>query len=132
MIYLKLNKSKKADYVFLSPPWGGIKYKNSDVYSIKDLMTPNVYDIVKTSLEIAPKIIFFLPRTLDLYELCEIIDTVLKEQGIASENIFFDVHVLKSANKIKALMIIFSLNSDEVKFYYLSNFMSFISELLNP
>jgi len=84
-------------------------------------MTPNIYDIVKTSLEIAPKIIFFLPRTLDLYELCEIIDTVLKEKGLNSENIFFDVHVLKSANKIKALMIIFSLNSDEVKYFLFNN-----------
>jgi len=84
-------------------------------------MTPNIYDIVKTSLDIAPRIIFFLPRTLDLYELCEIIDTVLKEKGLNSENIFFDVHVLKSANKIKALMIIFSLNSDEVKYFLFNN-----------
>jgi len=99
--------------VFLSPPWGGIKYKNSEIYSIKQLMTPNIYDIVRTSLEIAPKIIFFLPRTLDLSELCEIIDTVLKDKELSSENIFFDVHVLKSASKIKALMIIFSLNLDE-------------------
>lgn len=78
-------------------------------------MTPNIYDIIRTSLEIAPKIIFFLPRTLDLSELCEIIDTILKEKGLTSGNIFFDVHVLKSANKIKALMIIFSLNAEEVK-----------------
>jgi hypothetical protein len=99
----------------LSPPWGGVKYKNSDVYSIKELMTPNIYDIVRTSLEIAPKIIFFLPRTLDLTELYGIIDTVLKEKGLNFENIFFDVHVLKSANKIKALMIIISLSIEEVK-----------------
>ncbi len=78
-------------------------------------MTPNIYDIVRTSLEIAPKIIFFLPRTLDLTELYGIIDTVLKEKGLNFENIFFDVHVLKSANKIKALMIIISLSIEEVK-----------------
>ena len=79
-------------------------------------MTPNIYDIIRTSLEIAPKIIFFLPRTLNLNELCEIIDTVLKEKGLNSEDIFFDVHVLKSANKIKALMITFGLNIlEEVK-----------------
>ena len=99
----------------MSPPWGGVKYKNSDVYSIKELMTPNIYDIVRTSLEIAPKIIFFLPRTLDLTELYGIIDTVLKEKGLNFENIFFDVHVLKSANKIKALMIIISLSIEELK-----------------
>jgi len=103
-----------------------VKYKNSDVYSIKELMTPNIYDIVRTSLEIAPKIIFFLPRTLDLTELCEIIETVLKEKGMDSENIFFDVHVLKSANKIKALMIIFSLTLEEVIILFiLSNIICF-------
>ena len=45
-------------------------------------MTPNVYDIIRTSLEIAPKIIFFLPRTLDIYELCEIIESILQEKDI--------------------------------------------------
>ena len=89
-------------------------------------MTPNIYDIIKTSLQIAPKIIFFLPRTLDLTELCEIIDTVLKEKGLTSENIFFDVHVLKSASKIKALMIIFSLDLEEVKLKFYLKFVLLI------
>lgn len=77
-------------------------------------MTPNVYDIIRTSLEIAPKIIFFLPRTLDIYELCEIIETILKEKGIDVGTIFFDIHILKSASKIKALMIIFGIQQQEV------------------
>lgn len=79
-------------------------------------MTPNVYDIIRTSLEIAPKIIFFLPRTLDIYELCEIIESILKEKGIDISTIFFDIHILKSASKIKALMIIFGINQQEVNF----------------
>lgn len=100
----------------MSPPWGGIKYKDSNIYSLKALMTPNVYDIIRTSLEIAPKIIFFLPRTLDIYELCEIIETILQEKGIDISSIYFDIHVLKSASKIKALMIIFGINQQEVKY----------------
>jgi hypothetical protein len=92
----------------LSPPWGGIKYKDSDVYSIKELVTPNIYDIVRVSLSIAKNIIFYLPRTLLLDELFEILSTVLNEQKSGSgDHIFFDVHILKSARKIKALMIIF-------------------------
>ena len=79
-------------------------------------MTPNVYDIIRTSLEIAPKIIFFLPRTLDIYELCEIIETILEEKGINISSIYFDIHILKSASKIKALMIIFGINQQEVIF----------------
>ena len=92
----------------MSPPWGGIKYKDSEVYNIKELMTPNIFDIVRTSLAIAPRIIFFLPRTLQLEELYQIIETVQRESDKGARDVFFDVHILNSANKIKALMIIFS------------------------
>ena len=40
--FLKVNKIKviyllkQADYVFLSPPWGGVKYKENDIYSIRE------------------------------------------------------------------------------------------------
>ena len=87
-------------------------------------MTPNIYDIISTSLDIADKIIFFLPRTLNLNELFEIIETVLKEKGISTNLIFFNVHVLKSPNKIKALMIIFGLKLEGVKLiiFYLKIF----------
>lgn len=91
-------------------------------------MTPNVYDIIRTSLEIAPKIIFFLPRTLDIYELCEIIETILEEKGIDISAIYFDIHVLKSASKIKALMIIFGINQQEVKIKI--NYFSFLKQIL--
>jgi hypothetical protein len=101
--------------VFLSPPWGGIKYKDSDVYCIKELMTPNIYDIIKVSLNIAKNIIFYLPRTLLLDELFEILSKILNSETPGSgDRIFFDVHVLKSAKKIKALMIIFGNDIKEV------------------
>lgn len=80
-------------------------------------MTPNIYDIISTSLDIAPRIIFFLPRTLDINELCEIIESVLERKGIKLENIFFDVQILNSANKIKALMIIFGIDYEAVKIF---------------
>jgi trimethylguanosine synthase len=105
----------KVDYVFLSPPWGGIKYKDSDVYSIKELMTPNIYDIIKTSLNISKNIIFYLPRTLILDELFDILSQILNSQNSGSgDRIYLDVHVLKSAKKIKALMIIFGHDIKEV------------------
>ncbi len=71
-------------------------------------MTPNIFDIVRTSLAIAPSIIFFLPRTLQLNELHQIIESVQKESDKGPKDILFDVHILNSANKIKALMIIFT------------------------
>jgi hypothetical protein len=82
-------------------------------------MTPNIYDIIKTSLNIAKNIIFYLPRTLILDELFEILSTILNSENNGSgDRIFFDVHVLKSAKKIKALMIIFGNDIKEVIFYF--------------
>ncbi len=65
-------------------------------------MTPNIYDIVKMSLKVSKHIMFYVPRTLLLEELFDILSEINK-----SDRIFFDVHILKSANKIKALLIIF-------------------------
>ena len=63
----------KADYIFLSPPWGGVAYKKSDIYSIKDSMTPDISEIIKVSLKIVKYIMFYVPRTLKLDELFGII-----------------------------------------------------------
>jgi hypothetical protein len=51
---------------------------------------------------------FYVPRTLILDEL---FDIVSKIKG--TNRIFFDVHILKSANKIKALLIIFGYNIEK-------------------
>jgi hypothetical protein len=87
-------------------------------------MTPNIYDIVRTSLKMAKNIIFYLPRTLMLDELFGIIKSVYKEMGMKTDKIYLDVHVLKSANKIKALMLILGhdINTD-VTFVKVSSHM---------
>ena len=97
-----------ADYIFLSPPWGGISYKNSDIYSIKQSMSPDIHEIIKVSLRISKYIMFYVPRTLMLEELFGIVSDIKK-----NSNIFFDIHILKSANKIKALLIIFGYDVDK-------------------
>ena len=96
-----------ADYIFLSPPWGGISYKNSDIYSIKASMTPDISEIIKVCLRIVKYIMFYVPRTLMLKELFEIISEIK-----GTKRLFFDLHILKSANKIKALLIIFGYDID--------------------
>ena len=98
----------RADYIFLSPPWGGISYKNSDVYSIKASMTPDISEIIKVSLKIVKYIMFYVPRTLMLEELFGIISEIK-----GANRLFFDIHILKSANKIKALLIIFGYDIDK-------------------
>lgn len=53
----------KADYIFLSPPWGGTEYKNSKVYSIKKFMHPDINKIIRVSLNVADKnFIFFTEK----------------------------------------------------------------------
>ena len=88
-------------------------------------MTPNIIDIVKVSLKIAKYIIFFFPRTLVIEDLIDILYSCIMENNskgelynndLMSNNIlekmFLDIHILKSANKIKALMIIFGHDCD--------------------
>jgi hypothetical protein len=77
-------------------------------------MTPNIIDIIKTSLSLAKHIIFYLPRSLMLEELFSILSTILNsDKSGMGDRIFFDVHVLKSAKKIKALLIIFGYDINQ-------------------
>ena len=116
-----------ADYIFLSPPWGGINYKNSDIYSIKASMTPDISEIIKVSLRIVKYIMFYVPRTLMLKELFEIISEIKD-----SKRLFFDVHILKSANKIKALLIIFGYDIDQkIKEKEIDEYLKYIYENFN-
>ena len=71
-------------------------------------MKPDIFEIVKVCLRITNNIMFYVPRTLILDELFDIISKI---KGI--NRIFFDVHILRSANKIKALLIIFGYNIDK-------------------
>ena len=113
----------KADYIFLSPPWGGTEYKNSEIYSIKKFMYPDITEIIRISLNVADKILFFLPRNLDLdelfdlcslprnldldelFDLCSTVKNEIKEKS--GENLFFDIKIIKSNGRIKSLLITF-------------------------
>jgi hypothetical protein len=77
-------------------------------------MSPNIYSIIKVCLSIGKKIIFYLPRTTMLTEFYNILDNILNKNFI-----FVDIHILNSANKIKAVMLVFGENIEEkVKSYY--------------
>ena len=71
-------------------------------------MTPDISEIIKVSLRIVKYIMFYVPRTLRLEELFGIISEIN-----VKDRLFFDIHILKSANKIKALLIIFGYNIDK-------------------
>ena len=106
--FLKMKNKIKADYIFLSPPWGGTEYKNSEIYSIKKFMYPDITEIIRISLNVADKILFFLPRNLDLDELFDLCSTVKNEiKEKSGENLFFDIKIIKSNGRIKSLLITF-------------------------
>ena len=71
-------------------------------------MTPDISEIIKVCLRISKYIMFYVPRTLMLEELFEIISKIN-----GKNRLFFDIHILKSANKIKALLIIFGYDIDK-------------------
>ena len=109
---------RQAEYIFLSPPWGGVEYKDSEYYSMKHMITPNIFEILRVCLSIGRKIIFYLPRTVLIGEIFEIIHDVMKSTYSTQDiqnNMFLDVHILNSANKIKAVMVIFGNEMKEVK-----------------
>jgi hypothetical protein len=71
-------------------------------------MNPDISEIIKVSLRIVDYIMFYVPRTLRLEELFGIISEIR-----GKNRLFFEIHILKSANKIKALLIIFGCDIDE-------------------
>jgi hypothetical protein len=97
----------------LSPPWGGVEYKDSETYSIKEMMKPSIFDIIRVCLSIAKNIIFYLPRTILLEEFYEILSTCLNKEF---DIIYTDIHILNSANKIKAIMLVFGQDINKLQY----------------
>ncbi len=101
----------------MSPPWGGVTYKDSKYYSIKNMIkNPNIYEIIRVCLSHADKILFYLPRTLMVEEFFNIIEEILLTRDKTYQDIHIDIHILNSANKIKAILLIFGTDIKKVKF----------------
>jgi hypothetical protein len=81
-------------------------------------MTPNIVDIIKVCLTLSKKLIFFLPRTTMLEEIFDLLAENLNGKNNSENNkyIFLDIHILNSANKIKAVMLVFGEKIEEVIF----------------
>lgn len=63
----------KADTVFMSPPWGGPDYTQVKKFDINTMLKPKdgkfLFNVGK---RIAPKIVMFLPRNIDISQLAEL------------------------------------------------------------
>lgn len=68
--FFQLAPSLKADFVFLAPPWGGPDYKRAKKYDIETMLEPkDGFSLFRVALSVAPSIVLFLPRTVDMEQL---------------------------------------------------------------
>ncbi|KAF7851029.1 hypothetical protein BT93_L4713 [Corymbia citriodora subsp. variegata] len=92
----------KADTVFLSPPWGGPGYTKVKKYNMKTMLKPHdgffLFNIAK---EIAPKVVMFLPKNVDLNQLAELSLSVQPPWSLEVEKNYLN-------GKLKAVTAYFS------------------------
>lgn len=63
----------KADIVFLSPPWGGPKYKNKKEFDIEKYLLPvKASELVEVSRNISENIALFLPRNSSVKQIVKL------------------------------------------------------------
>ncbi|KAH6782211.1 S-adenosyl-L-methionine-dependent methyltransferases superfamily protein [Perilla frutescens var. frutescens] len=63
----------KVDTVFMSPPWGGPDYSKVKKFDINSMLRPrDGKSLFKVGKEIAPKIVMFLPKNVDVDQLAEL------------------------------------------------------------
>ena len=113
-----LTFNQNSDFIFLSPPWGGIEYKKDDNFMLKNWIVPDIEEIIKHSLQLSKNLIFYLPRCTKINELTEYIykyDQKFIDDN--EKNIYLDVQYLMSANKIKAILVLYGekFNNIQIK-----------------
>ncbi|GLV34654.1 Trimethylguanosine synthase 1 [Carabus blaptoides fortunei] len=68
--FFSLASTLKADVVFLSPPWGGPKYLENDVFDLETMLLPvSISEMISAAREITENVAFFLPRNSDVNQL---------------------------------------------------------------
>ncbi|KAL0545628.1 hypothetical protein IC582_015517 [Cucumis melo] len=70
--FFRLAPHLKADVIFLSPPWGGPDYARVDIYDLTKLKPHDGYFLFNVAKKIAPLIVMFLPKNVNLNQLAEL------------------------------------------------------------
>ncbi|CAM8983409.1 unnamed protein product [Rhodiola kirilowii] len=84
-------RTLKADTVYLSPPWGGPEYARSEIYDLKTMLKPyDGYYLFNTVKHIAPNIVMFLPRNVDVGQLVEMAVTSTPPWSLEVEKNFLN------------------------------------------
>lgn len=90
------------------------------------MVTPDIHNIIKKSLAVGKNLMFYLPRLIDINELFELIHEVHQK-----DLVFLDIHILESANKIKAILFMFGPNVSQISKFEVENFIHMITKESN-
>ena len=89
----------RIDGLFLSPPWGGVDYKEIKKYSLNN-MTPNGFELVRMCRKyMTNNIAFLMPRNIDIDEV--------RKHLLDKENREFEMEQNMVGSKIKTVTIYF-------------------------
>ncbi|XP_010460855.1 PREDICTED: trimethylguanosine synthase-like isoform X1 [Camelina sativa] len=102
--FVHLAPSLKGDVVFLSPPWGGPMYKDVESYKMDMLQPRDGYTLFKIALSIAPNIIMFLPRNVDVAQVEEL-------AWLSSPPLTLEIEENFVGGRMKAITAYFSCNA---------------------
>ncbi|KAM3377582.1 trimethylguanosine synthase [Capsicum galapagoense] len=70
--FFQLAPSLKGNVVFLSPPWGGPEYRSKESFTLDLLKPKNGYSLFQVAQSIAPNVIMYLPRNVELLQVEEL------------------------------------------------------------
>jgi len=79
-----------AEVIFLSPPWGGPEYINTDSFNLKDDIPIDGFNLFDKCLEVTENIAYFVPRNTNLDQLISLAGSggcVEVEQNILNRKI---------------------------------------------
>ncbi|QSL66542.1 hypothetical protein MERGE_000922 [Pneumocystis wakefieldiae] len=98
--FFNISKKIKGDIIFLSPPWGGPDYQNSEVFNI-EAMKPYpaslLFHTANLMVNNSNKIVMYLPRTSSLASIAALVEYPHKVEA----------HYLKASGKTKAICCYF-------------------------
>ena len=79
-----------AEVIFLSPPWGGPGYINTEVFDLKNDIPLDGFEIFNAALEVTENIAYFVPRNTNVDQLISLAGPgglVEVEQNILNQKI---------------------------------------------
>lgn len=89
-----------VDLIFLSPPWGGPDYQESDVFVMLDMVSPALSSTLSLCSTLTSSVFLYMPRNIDPMELLNLFDHL---PGIPQQA---EIHLYFFGNKVKTIGIL--------------------------